>query len=395
MHVVLLVVALFGHGLLWVAGLSRLHSVGLRRRTVKRLSGLWLLLGIALPVVVLVWLAGSDWDLRTAAARWPQSPWTVALVFSCLAVWWIAAAVNLLLWGIRPLLGRPPHVVRWHRRRTLPIDAAAAAVNTAEHAHHYLVRLPGNQTLRLDLSERLLDVPRLPAALHCLSIVHLSDLHFTGRVGKAYFREVVRIANQLRPDLMAVTGDLVDSNDCLDWIPDTLGQLAARFGVYYVLGNHDLRADVVRLRAMLAECGLVNLGSRWIEVRVRDQPVILAGNELPWLTPAADLSTCPPSDAADRPLRIALAHSPDQLAWARASDIDLMLAGHTHGGQIRLPWIGALVAPSRRGVRYASGLFHEPPTIMHVTRGVSGEFPLRLNCPPEMARLILHRPSPG
>ena len=90
------------------------------------------------------------------------------------------------------------------------------------------------------------------------------------------------------------------------------------------------------------------------------------------------------------PLRIALAHSPDQLAWAQAGQFDLMLAGHTHGGQIRLPWIGPIFTPSRMGVLHSSGLFNAPPTVLHVTRGVSGLLPLRLNCPPEMAHLRLH-----
>ena len=64
-------------------------------------------------------------------------------------------------------------------------------------------------------------------------------------------------------------------------------------------------------------------------------------------------------------------------------------AGHTHGGQIRLPIVGPIVAPSRYGVKYASGLFHEPPTLMHVSRGVCGVHPLRFNCPPELALLTL------
>jgi hypothetical protein len=115
----------------------------------------------------------------------------------------------------------------------------------------------------------------------------------------------------------------------------------------------------------------------------------LAGNELPWLVPAADMSNCPPRNG-DGPLRIVLAHSPDQLDWAQAQDADLLLAGHTHGGQIRLPLIGPILSPTREGVKYASGVFYAPPTIMHVTRGVSGLLPLRLKCPPEMVYLLLH-----
>jgi predicted MPP superfamily phosphohydrolase len=88
-------------------------------------------------------------------------------------------------------------------------------------------------------------------------------------------------------------------------------------------------------------------------------------------------------------VRILLAHSPDQLSWARRNDIDLMLAGHTHGGQIRFPLIGPILAPSRYGVRYAAGTFYLPPVVMHVSRGISGLQPLRFNCPPELTKLVL------
>jgi predicted MPP superfamily phosphohydrolase len=74
-----------------------------------------------------------------------------------------------------------------------------------------------------------------------------------------------------------------------------------------------------------------------------------------------------------------------------------MLAGHNHGGQIRLPYLGALISPSHYGWRYAGGLYHEPPTLLHVSRGVAGDHCLRLNCPPELALLTLtsHQPSPA
>ena len=112
------------------------------------------------------------------------------------------------------------------------------------------------------------------------------------------------------------------------------------------------------MRRVLDECGLVYLGGRWKVVEVRGQPVLLAGNELPWFKPAADLSTCPPR--SEVPFRLLLAHSPDQLAWARQGDGDLMLAGHTHGGQIRLPLIGPVFAPSRDGVQYCLGSVSRP-----------------------------------
>ena len=78
--------------------------------------------------------------------------------------------------------------------------------------HHFLAHLPGNEVLDLDFAERSLAVPRLDAALDGLSIVHLSDLHFTGRIGKAFFQDVVALSNEQEPDLVAITGDLVDAD---------------------------------------------------------------------------------------------------------------------------------------------------------------------------------------
>jgi predicted MPP superfamily phosphohydrolase len=266
--------------------------------------------------------------------------------------------------------------------------ATGNVLHSPDHPHHAIVHLPGNESLKLDLTERGLDVPRLPSALEGLSIVHLSDLHFTGRIGKPFFDEIVRMSNALEPEIVALTGDIVDKPPLIDWIPDTLGRLKARYGVYFIFGNHDLRVDWRRLQRVMEDCGLVYLGGRWKVVEVRSQSVLLAGNELPWFKPAADLNTCPPR--REVPFRLLLAHSPDQLPWARKGDGDLLLAGHTHGGQIRLPMIGPVFAPSRDGVQFASGLFHAPPTILNVSRGLSAELPLRMNCTPEIIHLTLH-----
>jgi predicted MPP superfamily phosphohydrolase len=91
----------------------------------------------------------------------------------------------------------------------------------------------------------------------------------------------------------------------------------------------------------------------------------------------------------DRPFRILLSHSPDQFGWAQRWDFDLMLAGHTHGGQFRLPWIGPFLTPCWHGVKYSCGTFVEGPTVMHVSRGISSELPFRLNCPPEINKIVL------
>jgi hypothetical protein len=251
----------------------------------------------------------------------------------------------------------------------------------------------GNEILQLDVVQRELELPRLSPALDGLTILHFSDLHFTGCVDQGYFRELVRQCNALDPDLVAITGDLIDDSRYIAWIPQTLGKLVGRYGVYFVLGNHDARHDVTRIRGTSIDCGLVDLGGRWIEIEVRGQRVVMAGNELPWLPPAADLRPAPPPSSRGGPPRIALGHGPDQLPWAVANEIDLFLVGHTHGGQIRIPVVGPIFSPCLTGVRYARGTFYAPPTVLHVTQGVSARVPVRINCPPEIVKLTLRARS--
>jgi predicted MPP superfamily phosphohydrolase len=385
MGIFLLLLAVSGHAMLWVAAGNRIHATALPYWVTQSLSLLCVACLVSVPAGLAWWFLHTGalffGGLHALAVPLP------ALLY--LGVCWVAGVTGIGCWVRRGLWRRPPAVLRSHRTRLIELGSDSTRPALAESAHHLLVRLPGNEILKLDLTERAIEVPRLAPELDGLSIVHLSDFHFTGRVGKAYFQEVVHQSNQMQPDLVAITGDLVDRSPQIDWIPDTLGRLRARYGVYFVLGNHDLRVDTDRLRRVLQQSGLVDLGGRWVQIEIRGEPVVLAGNELPWLTPAADLSGAA-RRSSNGPLRIILAHSPDQLDWAQAQDADLLLAGHTHGGQIRVPLIGPILSPSREGVKYASGVFYVPPTIMHVTRGVSGLLPVRLKCPPEMAYLVLH-----
>ena len=384
---------LFGHAFLWIGLVNRLHAIALPHWIIELLSAVFFAIMGAGPFVILVWW-WAGWDnpfvkLDAAVADRTGRLFLAGYIGVC----WLAGAGTLLRWlRHNPHFRRPPKLLRFNRRRRTELSPEQAAIHPDEHVHHFTASLPGNQILQLEVSERAFDVPRLPPAVDGLKILHLSDIHFTGKVGKAYFREVVRVANELQPDLVALTGDFADYDACIDWIPDTLGRLTARYGVYYVLGNHDTYIDTHRLREVLNACGPIDLGGRWMQLSICGESIIVAGNELPWIAPAAELSRCPPSSARGGPVRIVLAHSPDQIGWARANEVDLMLCGHTHGGQIRIPLIGAILTPSFYGVKFDCGLFYLPPTILHVTRGVSGKHALRWNCPPEIALLTLHAP---
>lgn len=379
-----MLLAMLGHAMLTTAVFNQLHARHIPRRLMKSLTWAELAFAILMPAA----LVGTFLRDRVSLGEFPSwlrdLPWPATLyVLACAATgicgsaWWLV---------LRARLG-PPHNLRFDTARRL-VDTGNLDRQAWLAEAHPLVRLPGNQILDPRLIERGIELESLSEDLDGLSIVHLSDFHFTGRIGKSYFRDLVDASNRLEPDLVAITGDLVDEAACLDWAPEIFSRLSSRLGVYFILGNHDLLIDSARLRSRLTSAGLVDLGGQWRQVLARGRPLLLAGNELPWFAPAAHWAKAPPRTAGG-PLRIALAHSPDQLAWARANEVDLLLSGHTHGGQIRVPGVGALVSASRLGVHYADGTFYRAPTTLHVSRGVSGELPLRWFCPPEIVRLRL------
>ena len=395
MDLLLLLLALAGHAFFWIGLVNRLHSLGFRRRIVHLFTMACFFAAGMIPLCIAAWLYAES------PAGLTLTPWRAnaggnfssGFIGVYTVICWAAASVTLvrLVW-LRYLVPVPT-VVRFHGKRRAQIAPRSAEFDAEETAHHIFTRLPLNEMLRLDVTDWMLDVPRLPAALDGLSIVHLSDFHLTGRVGKAFFREVVRTSNELQPDLVALTGDLMESTACFDWIPDTLEQLKARYGVFFVLGNHDVRSgDVSRLRKMLEQSGLVDLGGRRRQIQINGQAVELLGNELPWIKhPPTACGFAEPVPS----LRIVLSHSPDQLGWAKSQGADLMLAGHTHGGQICIPPFGAILSPSASGVKHVAGVYYSPPTILHVTRGVSGDTPVRWRCPPEIAHLKLFSVKPG
>jgi predicted MPP superfamily phosphohydrolase len=380
----LVLLGAIGHVVLWVGLVNRLHGVAWNRKMIDALTAFCGFALVALPMAAasIFWLRGP----LVPPARWDGPHW---------AAWsWLVACAILGVMALGHWLWRRSHpeirggLVANH---TTELDVRRTTVEplTAPGLPRLLSHLPYNQVVRPWLHEKKLELPRLTARYAGLRIVHLSDLHLSGRITPRYFEEVFERVNAWDPDLTVVTGDIVERQHCLDWVPTTLGRLRATNGVYFVLGNHDQKVDCRRLRSALVLAGLVDLGGRFCRLEIDGRSLILAGNELPWFAPAADVSNCPPHDADGMPLRILLAHSPDQFGWAQDRDFDLVLAGHCHGGQVRFPIVGAVLAPSLHGTRYAAGVFRRGDTVMHVSRGTSGLAPFRFNCPPEVTLLEL------
>jgi predicted MPP superfamily phosphohydrolase len=299
---------------------------------------------------------------------------------------WLAALVLLPVDTIRRLTRRPP--VLTSRSEVVQVEKHLGYRPIGDSKQSFLARFPRNEVLQIDLSERTLIVPRLPAAWEGLTILHVSDLHLSGTPDRNYFRYVMDRCNDWRPDLVAVTGDVADSVHHQRWIVPVLGRLRWGVAAFAILGNHDFWYDPQFIRRRLSRIGMQVLPNTWKQIEVRGEPLIVIGNESPWLRPRPDLSACPSG-----PFRLCLSHTPDNIGWARRAGVDLMLSGHVHGGQIRVPVFGSILVPSLHGRRYDCGAFHEPPTVLHVSRGISGEHPLRYRCRPEVTRLTLTRPS--
>jgi predicted MPP superfamily phosphohydrolase len=379
--------AVLGHAALWIVAVNHLQARNVPRWLLELICWPMRFIGLLGPAGLL--LAAQYYDLTLVGRTdWSTIPWGLAFYVGFCAVIAIIGLPTWLYWAVR------------HQQAQVTDHHAVVQHDLAEHGkvehsslkNRVLAAIPGNEYLQLDVTEKSLALKNLPVELDGLTIAHLSDLHFTGDIAAAWYHEVVRLTHELDADLIVITGDIVEEPECIEWLGAICGQLRARHGVYFVLGNHDTRIDYQITRRELTAAGLVDLGGRWHTLEINGQQLLLAGNELPWITPAADPRACPIDTANSGnslPVRICVAHSPDQFPWAREHGFDLMLAGHTHGGQIRFPVIGPIVCPSKFGVRYASGTYFEPPTLMHVSRGLSGDTLIRWNCRPELTRLTL------
>lgn len=360
---------------------NSLHSYGFQRVTLQRVRGVHNLLLFSYPWLVLwrVGFAGPKWATATSTP-----PFDAAIFL------WITPGllgfVLLILSTIRHWRYQPPAFETVLRSQVVDVaQRVPMAELVGEGRAKWLATLPGNQQFQLEVCEKSYLMPRLPKAWDGLSIVHFSDLHYRGPVTRRYFEEVMREAAALKGDMIFFTGDLMDHRQCLEWIPSTLGTLSAPLGCYFVLGNHDWYLPVTdEMRQRLQSFGWQDTSGRVKELQRGEDRLVLAGTERPWMGTAPKLSTVP----EDR-FRIVLSHGPDQIDWAEANRVDLMFAGHTHGGQIRLPVLGPVYAPSRYSCRYASGVFYRPPTLMLVTRGISGREPIRYNCRPELTKVVL------
>jgi predicted MPP superfamily phosphohydrolase len=266
--------------------------------------------------------------------------------------------------------------------------AAGLGLYSSEFARH-----------EISIPTRPIAIRNLPAAFQGFRIVQISDLHLDEFTEPSFLRRVVAHVNALSPDLVALTGDYI-----------TYGALGRRFALgsmercadilraiacplrFAVMGNHDSVLGAPTIRPILAAIDVPLLVNQYV-------PIERAGQRL-WLCGVHDPASNVPNlhfaipERPDGPV-ILLCHAPDYadfvLDHPRGRFVDLMVAGHSHGGQVRLPILGPTILPSW-GRKYVEGLYQFDRMQLYVNRGIGTvTLPIRLNCPPEITLFTLQR----
>jgi len=248
---------------------------------------------------------------------------------------------------------------------------------------------------RLTVTRGVYGIRNLPPDLEGLTLAHLTDFHAGPCTPISFVREAVAHTNRLRPDVVLLTGDYVDDHaDDLPACADALSGLAAPLGVYAVLGNHDFEVGADLMAQALTEAGLRVLRNASAALGKGPTHLWIVGLDDTagyWGDFSAALAGVP----AGEPI-ILLSHIPDVLPKAPDAGADLILAGHTHGGQVQIPGLGAPHAPVRLGSGFISGSRRRGHARMQISRGIGTTvYPVRFNCPPEIGlfplRSILRR----
>lgn len=272
-------------------------------------------------------------------------------------------------------------MTEFSRRGVLKALAAGIVGATAGFGAHGYVW--GRHALTLVAAE--LPVSGLPHALDGLRIGVVTDLHLSTTVPAVDVTRAVDRIQAARPDLLVLGGDYVSYADTryMEPVAELLARTSAPHGVFAILGNHD---DQRYMPAALERQHIEVLRDARTVVRIRGETLHLAGLEF-WTRKPADVARV--LRGVDGGPVLLLAHDPRRIVEGAALDVGAVISGHTHGGQIVLPGIGALAA---RKFPIAGGLLTRQNTTLFVSRGVGTVvLPIRVNCPPEIAVLTLRR----
>lgn len=287
----------------------------------------------------------------------------------------VVVAGVVFLWALRSLL--------WFADRFFPDRPPQLVEETTSPAHVPPVfsSLPRpfrllDTTGDLELIRREVTVSGMAPAFDGLTVAHVSDLHFGQRIEMVnYLEGVCDLVRKLDADVVVLTGDFVDERRHIARSVEYHARFRGRLGTFCVLGNHDYWT---RPEAILHELAKTHI--RWLgggerrALKKCGRRLIFAGTDAPWDGIEPDWRRILRRGTGDA--AILLSHTPDNAPVAARNGASLVLSGHNHGGQIRLPGLGPVVVPSLHGIRYAGGIYRAgPDTVLNVSKGVGVSAP--------------------
>jgi uncharacterized protein len=354
------------------------------------------------------------------------------------ATWWIMWVLNLIIWTVAlrlllrvifPIVHAPDdsattgqsasaapagHPADLDIVETAPASSSAAPsqtsrrtflTHTARAAVACTMLTVGHsmllETRWFEITRRRHAIRGLHPDLAGLRIVQLTDIHHGPALSLNYVREVVAATNALKPDLILLTGDYVHRSPAyIDPVVRELSELRASIGVIGVLGNHDWWESVSISRNSFKQAGIPLIDNDRLFVSPDHKLIDAAPDRGLCIAGVGDYIEdrirldIALRDVPDDMPRLLMSHNPDVAEYpplvAARTRLDLLLAGHTHGGQIRLPLLGTPMVPSRFGSKYASGLVQGPICPVYISRGIGTTvLPLRFRVAPEIAEIEL------
>jgi uncharacterized protein len=231
-----------------------------------------------------------------------------------------------------------------------------------------------------------LNFPKLPKVFAGLRLVQFSDVHLGKYFKKDRLENLITEIMKLKPDLICFTGDLFDTHDGFpnDEIIPVLAKLNAPYGKFAVLGNHDLASGKTAITNILSRSGFRVLNNEQSIVEQRGERIRIVGVD-DMFKGKPNLRTALTEDL-NQPFTLLLSHAPDYADQASHFPVDLQISGHSHGGQVRLPLIGAISTP-KWGRKYVQGLYKVQGSqlLVYTNRGIgTTNLPIRFFCRPEI-----------
>ena len=305
----------------------------------------------------------------------------------------VAVLLGLLLFLYREVR-RPPgpaqwgRTPRWPKRIRVTLDAILLLLACVAFWAFFI------EPNRLIVRQETIQIQTWPRELDGLRVAVLSDIHVGGPfIDNKKLRLIVERTNQLQPEIIIILGDYMSGNGYVservepEVFAATLKDLRAPLGVYSVLGNHDWWYNGSKVRQGLEQNGIKVLENEVLKVEGRGNGFWLAGLADLWTRPQRIEATIEKVPVAE-PV-IALTHNPDIFPKV-PQRVPLLLAGHTHGGQVSFPFIGPVIEPSDFGQRYVAGHVVENGHHLFVTTGIGTSIiPVRFGVPPEIVLLTL------